>query len=306
MTANPQFIRIAKGQLYRNQGQPRKHISDEVIYARRRQLEKEGQLTPILVFPVDAEGRHELVDGECRWRAALESDNLESLSAEVYQGDRDDVAGLLVTQLLRNDDGAAPLTALEKAISYKRLISQLEDDEEKGSSLKQAADRLGMDYTVFTRTLKVSEMSARLSEFVLDRGIDDRRAINGLIRVERMATEDKVEALFNEIRLNDQKKENHESTFTTREIVALACKELKEGSVRQKRGSKEKVKRKLAARKIQLKEGEGRPSLVIETPREVITFELEEEHAELFRKAGLSLSDLMTKEESQDESVANS
>ena len=297
MTTKHQFISIAKDKLYPHKGQPRKHISDEVVYARRRQLEQEGQLAPILVFPADAEGRHELVDGECRWRAALESDHLELLNAEIYLGDREDLAGLLVTQLLRNDDGSAPLTALEKAISYKRLISHFEEDDEKGSSLKQAADRLGMDYTTFTRTLKVSEMSGRLSEFVLDRGIDDRRAINGLMRVERMATQDRVDELFNEIRHNDEKKENHDITFSTREIVALACKELKAGSERQKRGTKEKVKRKLAARKIQLKEGEGGSCLVIETPREVITFELEEAHAELFKNAGFSLSELVTKED---------
>jgi len=288
MSKTHEFITVKKDQLYRNPGQPRKHIADEVIDTRRRQLEHEGQLTPLLVFPADADGRHELVDGECRWRAALESESFDAFSAEIYGGDREDIAGLVVTQLLRNDNGSEPLTALEKAVSYARLISQLEDDEERGSGLKQAADRLGMNYSDFTRALKVAEMSEGLSEFVLEQGIDDRRVINGLMRVERLATQERIDDLHDEIRQNERRKSEQESASNTREIVALACKELKEGRERQKRVMKEKVKRKLSAREIHFKEREGGHSLVIETPREVITFELKPAQVALFKSAGFA------------------
>lgn len=292
MSIDYQVLTISKDKLYPNSGQPRKHITDEVIEARRQQLEQEGQLTPILVFPAGSDGRHELVDGECRWRAALASETIECLSAQVYQGDREDVGGLVVTQLLRNDDGSEPLTALEKAVSYERLISHLEDDDEKGSALKQAADRLGMDYTEFTRALKVAEMSETLSEFVLERGIDDRRVINGLMRIERMDSKERVDALFDQIRQNDHRKGQQEGTLSTREIVASACKDLKEGRASQKRVTKDKIKRKLAARKIQLKEKEGSVQLVIETPREIITFDVDSEYAVLLGAVDFGALDL--------------
>lgn len=292
MSVDYQVLRISKDKLYPNSGQPRKHITEEVIEARQQQLEQEGQLTPILVFPVDSDGRHELVDGECRWRAAMASETIEFLNAQVYQGDREDIGGLVVTQLLRNDDGSEPLTALEKAMSYKRLISHLEHDDERGSALKQSADRLGMDYTEFSRALKVAEMSRTLSEFVLERGIDDRRVINGLMRIERMGSGEQVDDLFDQIRQNDCRKERQEETLSTRKIVASVCKDLKEGRALQKRVTKDKIKRKLAARKIQLKEKEGSVQLVIETPREIITFDVDSEYAALLGAVDFGAADL--------------
>ncbi|MBV1929938.1 MAG: ParB N-terminal domain-containing protein [Gammaproteobacteria bacterium] len=294
MVNDHRFVSIEKGKLYPNEDQPRQYISAEVISSRRRQLENEGQLAPILVFDADKEGCYQIVDGECRWRAALESQSIDALSAEIYQGDRGDIASLLVTQLLRNDDGAAALTALEKAVSYRKLISQFEDDEQRGSALKQSADRLGMDYTVFTRALKVAEMSDGVAAFVLERGIDDQRVINGMMRVDRMGTEKRVDELFADIRLNDGRKDQGEQARNTREIVADACKEIKEGRTRQKGGPREKVKRKLSAKNIQISEQNGKFKLVIETPRELISFDIESDQVEQLHNESVRLMDVKT------------
>ena len=288
MSNSTDYDIISKHKLYPSADQPRKHIPSEVIEKRRKQLESEGQLTPLLIFPADSDGNHEIIDGECRWRGGMASDVIEDFKVEIYKGDRDDIARIITVQLMRNDDGATPLTAPEKAKAYQRLVDSLEDDDEKGSALKQAADRMGMDYSEFTRALKVGEMSEDVTGFVLERGIDDKRVINGLMRIERLATKNKFDEVLDEIRDNDAKKERNEKAHTTREIVSSACKDVKGG--KQARGAKEKVKRKLSARKITFKVKNDTGSLVIETPREVITFDLESDQAEKFK--GLDLSEV--------------
>lgn len=281
-----QSLLVSKHNIYQNEDQPRQSFSPEVIETRRVQLESEGQLTPLLVFPADDQGKHELVDGECRWRAAMTSERFDMFRVEVYLGSREDVAGVLITQLLRNDDGAAPLTALEKAKSYQRVVDSIEDDEDAGSAFKQAADRLGIEYSEFTRALKVGEMAPHIADFVLAQGIDDKRAINGLIRVDRQAKKGEIDQVFDNIRVNDIKKNNGEDAQTTREIVANACKALK--GEKATRGAKEKLKRKLTARKIEFDKRENMTVMKIETPREVITFELDAEMAEKFQQVEMT------------------
>ena len=275
-------ISVSKHNLYKSDNQPRRHIAAEVIEERRTQLESEGQLSPLLVFPADAEGKHEIVDGECRWRAALDSDTFDELRVEEYLGDCNDVASLLVTQLLRNDDGSKPLTALEKSQSYQRIVSLMVDDDEKGSAFKQAADRLGIEYTEFTRALKVGEMEEHISNFVLKQGIDDKRVINGLMRVDREGKKDDINVLMDDIRANDVKKIKQEATQTTREIVTGACKSLKGDKT--KKGAKEKLKRNLSARKIDFTTKGDELYMRIETPREIITFEIDAEISDKFRE----------------------
>ena len=283
--------RISKHRLQPDSTQPRRHISREKIEKKKAQLLADGQVSPILIWPPREDGRADLVDGETRWLAALElpDEVLLELRYEVYTGRREDRGKLLLTQLLRNDDGSEPLTAMERAVAYKQLVAQHQDDDKKGSALKQVADKLGMDYSSFTRALKVAEMSQAVSDFVLEHGIDDKRVINGIMRVEQRATRDRFQELLADIRDNEVKKENRnggESTTTTRAIVSEAVKELKDPKAR--KTVKEKVKRKLEARQINFKFREaGEDMMIIETPREIITFKISPEMKAKFQSIDL-------------------
>lgn len=272
---------ISKYKLKADSAQPRRHISRDKIEKKIAQLRADNQVSPILIWPPKEDGSAELVDGETRWLAALEmpDEELLELRYEVYGGSREDRAKLLLTQLLRNDDGSEPLTAMERAVAYRQLVDQHQDDEEKGSAVKQVADKLGMDYSSFTRALKVAEMSGDVSQFVLEYGIDDKRVINGIMRVEQRATRARFDELLEDIRDNEVKKEKRngdETTTTTRAIVSEAVAELKDPKAR--KTAKEKTKRKLDARQISFKFREGgEDAMIIETPREIITFKISPE-----------------------------
>lgn len=283
-----EILMVSKHKLYRDENQPRRHIRPESVEKKRQQLKEDGQVTPLLVWPADPDGRYCIVDGECRWRAALElpDDIFDEFRVELYRGNLNDTATLLFTQLLRNDDGSEPLTALEKAVAYKQLMEQHQDDDEKGSALKQVADKLGMNYTEFAKAIRVADMSPELSTFVLDRGIDDRKAINGMMRVEQRGTRLHFENMLDAIRENDENKEAREGTTSTREIVSAALKAVKDPKAR--RTVKEKVKRKLEVRGIEFKFKDGNDAMIIETRSELITFKLSPEQAVKFRSLELT------------------
>lgn len=288
MTNENEILLVSKHKLFADEHQPRRHFKAESVEKKRQQLKEDGQVTPLLVWPADADGRHCIVDGECRWRASLllSDEEFEMFRVEIYQGSKEDAAKLLLTQLLRNDDGAEPLTALEKAVAYKQLIEQHQDDNEKGSALKQVADKLGMNYTEFTKAIRVADMSPELSAFVLERGIDDRKAINGMMRVEQRGTRQHFESMLDAIRENDENKEAREGSTSTREIVSNAVKAVKDPKSR--KTVKEKVKRKLEVRGVEFKWKEGADAMIIETRSELITFVLSPEQAAKFKSLDLT------------------
>ena len=60
--------RISKYQLQPDSTQPRRHISRDKIEKKKAQLMADGQVSPILIWPVREDGKADLVDGETRWR----------------------------------------------------------------------------------------------------------------------------------------------------------------------------------------------------------------------------------------------
>lgn len=280
---NQQIVFVSKHNIFPSKDQPRKFLTPEDIEKKRQQLIKDGQVAPLLLMPANEKGQHEIVDGECRWRAALGIDDadLELLRAEIYQGDQSDKARILITQLLRNDDGSVPLTAMERGVAYKSLMDSLQDDEEKGSPMKQAAELLGLDYSEFSRRLKVAEVSERVAGFVLEHGIQDSKVINGIAKVQQRGTQERFERLLDEIRDNEVKKESGEKAVGVREIVAQAVKEVKDPKA--KKVVAEKIKRKLDVRGIEFKFKDGADCMIVKTPREVITLKITPELAAKFK-----------------------
>ena len=82
-------------------------------------LRIDGQLLPIIVFPI-ATG-YQIVEGECRWRAALEA-GLSELAAVVLDA-APSPAELLKLQLKVNCL-RQQLTPLERGLAYQRVIEQ--------------------------------------------------------------------------------------------------------------------------------------------------------------------------------------
>lgn len=251
--------------------QPRKSFSSEMIEERRIQLEREGQLEAITVLPGvvwdDGEIGYYLHDGECRWRAFMESDKLEYLEAQIYQGDPTNRYQMLISQLLHNDDGATPLTALERAISYKRLVSETAAEGIE-NPVEKVAEDLGKKLSYVYEVLSLAEIPDELANFSLQKGIADTRVLSSMLRVNKLGGEEKTKLMLNDI---DQAMQESRSV---RDVVKDYVKEAKANGnkITKKKGSKkQKPERLITASQVTIKtKSNGQKVLCIETTREVI------------------------------------
>jgi ParB/RepB/Spo0J family partition protein len=107
-----------------NADQPRKVFPTDHIRALADSIAAEGLLQPIVVRPI-ADGRFEIVAGECRWRAynllTAEGDpRFARIRADVREmTDRERDVAAIVENLQRKD-----VSALEEARALQRLIEQ--------------------------------------------------------------------------------------------------------------------------------------------------------------------------------------
>jgi ParB family chromosome partitioning protein len=110
---------ITIGELFRDPAQPR-HGTDESHHLNLvASLRDDGQMLPIIVFPI-ATG-YQIVEGECRWRAAPEA-GLSELAAVVL--DAAPTPGELLKLQLKVNCLRLQLTPLERGLAYQRVIEQ--------------------------------------------------------------------------------------------------------------------------------------------------------------------------------------
>ena len=284
--ASVQMLMIHKTSLFADPDQPRRFFDSEMIEQRRAQLENNGQLSAITVLPgIERDGRlmYQIVDGECRWRAALLSETIEHLRAEVAPEVAQDRLTRLLSQLMHNDDGAAPLTPLEKAAAYQRVVDGFKDAGSE-QPISAAAEKLGYDLANFSRMLSLNEMSPELEAFCLMNGIADVRALNGLVRYAQLGSKDDAAVLLAQIERNSEAQKSG-GGLPIRNLVAEALKALKSGSTRRVKSKRDKEKkvRQLAVVSVSLKGGADESLLFIETPREVLKLKLPPELIEAQR-----------------------
>ena len=115
-----------------NPDQPRAVIEPEALEALAASIRASGVLQPVVVAPADADGRHELIAGERRWRAARIA-GLERVPAVVRAVDaRERLELALVENIVRED-----LSPIDVAQACACLI------EDFGQSHGELAGRLG-------------------------------------------------------------------------------------------------------------------------------------------------------------------
>ncbi len=150
---------IAVDQIEPNPFQPRRQFADEGLKELAESIRGSGVVQPVLLRPAPVrEGRYQLVAGERRWRAAKLAE-LESVPAVVRPlGDREALELALTENLLRED-----LNPLEVAHAYQAL------QEQHGLSHEEIADRLGLNRSTVTNTLRLLRLPAEVQEF-LSRG----------------------------------------------------------------------------------------------------------------------------------------
>jgi ParB family chromosome partitioning protein len=115
-----------------NPRQPREHFDQEALDALAASIREVGVLQPIVVGPADDEGRHVLVAGERRLRAAKVA-GLYEIPAMIR---RSDDAGRLAESLVENIQ-REDLGPLEEAAAYRSLL------EDFTMTHEQVAQRVG-------------------------------------------------------------------------------------------------------------------------------------------------------------------
>jgi ParB family chromosome partitioning protein len=139
-----------------NPSQPRRDFSEESLSELADSIRSSGIVQPVLLrrSPL-AEGRYQLVAGERRWRAAGLA-GLATVPAVIRQlSDQDALELALTENLLRQD-----LNPLEVARAYQAL------QEKYHLSHEQIAERLGVNRTSVTNTLRLMRLPAVIQEML--------------------------------------------------------------------------------------------------------------------------------------------
>lgn len=132
--------------------QPRLQVDDEL----RDSIKQHGILQAIEVrpHPSGSEDRWMIVDGERRWRGATAA-KLATIPATI-KIDVEDEADRLVRQIVRNE--GKPLTALEEAKSFQRIIAKRQAAGEKRYGVVQLAKELGIAKSTVSDRLGLLEI----------------------------------------------------------------------------------------------------------------------------------------------------
>jgi len=162
-TATAGLDQVAVDRIDPNPFQPRREIPAQSLEELTNSIRVTGVVQPVLLRPVS--GRFQLVAGERRWRAA-QSAGLERIPALVREvSDREALELALTENLLRED-----LNPLEVAHAYQAL------QEKHGLSHEQIAERLGVNRSTVTNTLRLLRLPEAVQGMIADGEISSGHA----------------------------------------------------------------------------------------------------------------------------------
>ncbi|MGZ5222311.1 MAG: ParB/RepB/Spo0J family partition protein [Chitinophagaceae bacterium] len=138
--------RIAVDLVEPNPKQPRRNFDEQSLKELAESIKLHDIIQPITVTRLTS-GKYRLVAGERRWRAAKMA-GLKDIPAYVRQANDAELLELALLENLQRED----LNAMEVALSYKRMMEELDYTQE------QVAERMGKDRSTianFIRLLKL-------------------------------------------------------------------------------------------------------------------------------------------------------
>ncbi|WP_240491336.1 ParB/RepB/Spo0J family partition protein [Pirellula sp. SH-Sr6A] len=136
-----------------NPFQPRRHFNAAEIESLAESLKQHQQLQPVLVRKIGE--RFQLISGERRLRATIHA-GLPSIRAEVREADDRLVAELAIIENLQRKD----LNAIEKAMSFKRYISEHKCTQE------ELASRLKIDRSTIANMMRLLELPEAITDAI--------------------------------------------------------------------------------------------------------------------------------------------
>ena len=168
-TTTAGLAEVAVDQIDVNPFQPRRTFAADKLKELADSIRSSGVVQPVLLRR--AADRYQLIAGERRWRAAREA-GLTTLPAVVREiGDRDALELALTENLLRED-----LNQIEAAQGYALL------QQKHGLSHEEIAERLGLDRSTVTNTLRLLRLPPEVQQMIAEGAISagHARALLGL------------------------------------------------------------------------------------------------------------------------------
>ncbi len=141
-----------------NPFQPRRDFSEAEIGSLSESLKTHDMLQPILVRMIN--GRHQLISGERRLRAAIQA-GWSKIPARIRQADDRLVAELAIVENLQRKD----LNAIEKAMSFRRYLNEHQATQD------ELAQRLKIDRSTVANLMRLLELPTSVQESLRSGGI---------------------------------------------------------------------------------------------------------------------------------------
>ena len=180
-------MRIALDQIEVNPKQPRHDFDNTALSELAASIKMHDIIQPLTVSRL-ANGKYRLIAGERRFRAAKIA-GLKDLPVYIRQANDADLLELSLLENLQRKD----LNAIEIALSYKRLMDELEYTQE------QVAERMGKERSTVTNYIRLLKLPPDLQVAVRNGTISMGHA-RALINVDVV---DKQLYIFNEIKKRD-------------------------------------------------------------------------------------------------------
>jgi ParB family chromosome partitioning protein len=138
--------RIAVDQIEPNPKQPRRDFDEQALKELADSIKLHDIIQPITVSKLPS-GKYRLISGERRWRASKMA-GIKDIPVYIRQANDQELLELALLENLQRED----LNAMEVALSYKRMMEELDHTQE------QVAERMGKDRSTvanFIRLLKL-------------------------------------------------------------------------------------------------------------------------------------------------------
>jgi ParB family chromosome partitioning protein len=187
-----------------NPKQPRRDFDEQAMQELAHSIKLHDIIQPVTVSRL-SNGKYQLISGERRMRAARLA-GLKDIPAYVRQANDNDLLELALLENLQRED----LNAMEIALSYKRMMEELERSQE------EVAERMGKDRSTVTNYIRLLKLPPDI-QVAVRKGELSMGHARALINVD---TVDKQLYIFKEIK---------EKNLSVRQTEALVRNMYKHG-----------------------------------------------------------------------------
>src|SRR5215207_7089634 len=178
------ILRIPIENIETNPKQPRKDFDEAALQELAQSIRLHDIIQPITVSKLHG-NKYRLISGERRWRASKLA-GIKDIPAFVRQANDHELLELALLENLQRED----LNAMEIAMSYKRMMDELNHTQE------QVAERMGKDRSTVTNYIRLLKLPPDIQVAVRNSEISMGHA-RALINVD---TIDKQLYIFDEIK----------------------------------------------------------------------------------------------------------